>query len=55
MLFTPNPHKLAAGDPSSRHLEQRSSGSLQGFAEILLRRVPFSLLEQQVGVGGFNL
>lgn len=40
----------AAGDPSCRHLEQRSSGSLQGFAEILLRRVPFSLLEAQVRV-----
>jgi len=36
-------------DPSCRDLERRSSGSLQGFAESLLRRVPFNLLEAQVG------
>lgn len=44
-----NTHTRTAGDASRRYLDGRSSGSLQGFAEILLRRVPFNLLEAQVG------
>lgn len=52
LLRTPNPiHSFCpAGGVSSshEHVEHRSSGSLQGFAEVLLRRVPFTLLEAQV-------
>ncbi len=44
----PVPSFTPGGSPGCAHPEQRTSGALQGFAEVLLRRVPFSLLESQV-------
>lgn len=39
-----------SGSGGLPHLDSHARGSLQGFAEVLLRRVPFSLLEEQVRV-----
>jgi hypothetical protein len=54
VFFCCVPYAVAGGGSAAGGgfaAEARSSGSLQVFAEILLRRVPFNLLEAQVGGG----